>query len=53
MCLIAERSVAAYYRSGGAQGIAVYDLQPDGTLRGVWTLGAGAHTGTETLIPAK
>ena len=53
VCLVAERSVAAYYRSGGAQGIAVYDLQPDGTLRGVWTLGANARTGTETLFPAK
>ena len=53
VCVIAERSVAAVYRSGNAQGIAVYDLQPDGTLRGVWTLGANPRTGTETLTPAK
>ena len=52
-CVIAERSVAAVYRSGNAQGIAVYDLQPDGSLHGVWTLGGSARTGTEILTPVR
>ena len=36
-----------------ASGMAVYDLQPDGALRGVWMLGDGTKSGTETLTPAK
>ena len=45
--------LGATYRSGNATGMAVYDLQPDGVLRGVWTLADGAKSGTETLTPAK
>jgi len=52
-CLVGERSFAATYRSGNESGMAVYDLQPDGTLRGVWSLGDNRRTGTENLIPAK
>ena len=53
VCLVGERSFGATYRSGNASGMAVYDLQPDGSLRGVWILGEGAKSGTETLTPAK
>ncbi len=51
VCLVATGAVGAVYRSGNASGLAVYDLQPDGSLRGVWTL--GEKTGTEILTPAK
>src|SRR5436190_17760318 len=53
VCLIGERVLGVTYRSGNATGMAVYDLQPDGVLRGVWTLADGAKSGTETLTPAK
>lgn len=33
----------------GRPGIAAYEVQSDGTLRGTWTTGGGL--GTETLIP--
>lgn len=33
----------------GLPGIAAYEVDPDGTLRGVWTTGGGL--GTETLTP--
>lgn len=51
VCLVATHAFGAVYQSGGAGGLAVYDLEADGTLRGVWSL--GGKTGTETLTPAK
>ena len=32
-------------------GLAVYSVQSDGTLKGVWTLDGSELVGTETLIP--
>ncbi len=52
ICMISGNSFAASYRSGDTFGLLIYQLQPDGTLTGVWTLGANS-TGTETLIPAR
>jgi hypothetical protein len=34
-------------------GLVVYGLQPDGTLKGVWTLADQPGDGTEILTPAK
>ena len=50
-CIISGQSVNAIYQSGSGSGTANYQLQPDGTLTGVWTMGAG--NGTEVLIPAR
>lgn len=33
-------------------GVAVYAVQPDGSLRGTWTQGGGGGMGTETLTPS-
>jgi hypothetical protein len=39
---------------GGEGGEATYTRQPDGTLRGTWSLnGEGGGGGTETLTPSK
>ena len=51
VCLMTAHALGVVYQSGNASGLAVYDLQPDGSLRGVWTL--SDQTGSETLIPAK
>jgi hypothetical protein len=37
------------YAVNGSPGVAAYDVQADGTLRGAWSVGAGI--GTEVLTP--
>ena len=52
ICMMNGDAFAASYSSGSSYGLLIYRLQPDGTLTGVWTLGANS-TGTETLIPMR
>jgi len=52
LCMLNGDAFAASYTSGNSNGLLIYKLQGDGTLRGVWVLNDGG-TGTETLIPAK
>lgn len=50
----ANGRLKVHYRSalGGEGGEATYTRQPDGTLRGTWSLnGEGGGGGTETLTP--
>jgi hypothetical protein len=44
---------AASYRAGNATGLAVYEIQRDGTLAGTWTIAGQNGSGRETLIPAR
>jgi hypothetical protein len=51
ICMLANKAFAAYYRLGKDTGLAVYELLPDGTLKGYWTIADTEGVGTETLIP--
>jgi hypothetical protein len=50
-CVISGQSLSAIYQGGDSNGTANYQLQPDSSLQGTWTMGAG--NGTETLIPVR
>ena len=52
-CMLAGGSLAAAYKMGGDVGLVLYNLQPDGTLKGVWTIADKSGAGTETLTPFK
>jgi hypothetical protein len=47
--LIQGGVLALSFTIGGRPGIAAFEVQEDGTLRGSWTTGGGI--GTETLTP--
>jgi hypothetical protein len=53
ICMLANKAFAAAYKLGDGYGLAVYELQPDGTLKGVWTMADQAGVGTEILTPVK
>ncbi len=50
-CMLANRAFAAHYRLGDQWGLVVYELQPDGSLKGYWTLSDKNGVGTEILTP--
>ena len=51
VCMLADKAFAAYYRLGNDHGLVVYQLLPDGTLKGFWTIVDREGVGTETLTP--
>jgi hypothetical protein len=53
ICMLANKAFAAYYRMGDGDGLVVYEVQPDGVLKGYWTITDKDGAGTETLTPAK
>jgi hypothetical protein len=53
ICMLANKSFAAAYQLGKDVGLVVYELQPDGTLKGYWTVADQPGAGTETLTPTK
>ena len=53
ICMLAGRSFAAAYVLNKSFGLVLYELQGDGSLKGVWTIADQPGAGTETLIPAK
>src|SRR5579872_6412277 len=53
ICMLADKAFAAYYRLGKGDGLVVYEVQPDGVLKGYWTITDEDGAGTETLTPAK
>jgi hypothetical protein len=53
ICMLANKSLAAAYQLGSVFGLVLYELQPDGTLKGVWTIADKSGAGTETLTPSK
>ncbi len=52
-CLLTGNALGASYQLGDAPGLAVYQLQPDGTLIGQWTTIGAPGVGSETLSPSK
>ena len=53
ICMLAGKSFAAAYSMGKDVGLVVYELQPDGALKGYWTIADKSGSGTETLTPVK
>jgi len=53
ICMVAGRSFAASYKMNGTVGLVVYEMQADGSMKGVWTIADQPGTGTEVLTPAK
>ena len=52
ICMVSGDAFAASYRSGDFYGLLIYQMQADGSLTGVWTVGANS-SGTETLTPIR
>lgn len=52
-CLLTGNAFGAAYQLGDSPGLAVYQLQPDGTLKGQWTTIGSSGVGSETLSPSK
>jgi len=52
-CLLTGNAFGASYQLGDTPGLAVYQLQPDGTLIGQWTTIGAPGVGSETLSPSK
>jgi hypothetical protein len=53
ICMVAAQSLAASYALGDKIGLVLYQLQPDGSLKGSWTIVDQPGAGSETLTPAK
>jgi len=53
ICMLANKSFAAAYQMGKDVGLVLYDLWPDGSLKGYWTIADEPGSGTEILTPAR
>jgi len=53
ICMLANKAFAASYVLDGKVGLVVYEVQPDSTLKGVWTIADTEGAGTEVLTPVK
>jgi hypothetical protein len=53
ICMLSHKALAATYRMGDTYGLVIYELQPDGVLKGVWTVADEKGAGTEILTPDK
>ena len=51
VCMLANKAFAASYRLGDDNGLVIYELHPDGSLHGWWTIVDKQGVGTETLTP--
>jgi hypothetical protein len=53
LCMLSNKTLAAFYKLGDTFGLVIYDLQPNGTLVGKWTIADKQGIGTEVLTSAK
>lgn len=53
ICMVTGKAVAAGYSMSGRIGLVLYELQPDGSLNGVWTVADQPGSGTEILTPIR
>ena len=53
ICMMTGSALAASYALGGKVGLVLCQLQPDGSLKGVWTVADQPGAGTEILTPAR
>jgi len=52
-CMLSGSALAAAYKLNDSVGLVLYELQSDGSLKGIWTIADKSGAGTETLTPAK
>jgi hypothetical protein len=53
LCMRNGSAFAASYALGDSIGLVVYQIKPDGTLEGLWTIAGQDGVGTEVLTPTK
>lgn len=53
LCMLANKALAAFYKLGDDFGLVVYELQPDGSLKGSWSIADKDGVGQEVLTPRK
>jgi hypothetical protein len=51
--MLSNKTLAAFYKLGSTYGSVLYDLHPNGTLVGKWTIADKQGLGTEILTPAR
>ena len=50
-CMLAGEALAAAYKLNESVGLVLYELQDDGSLKGIWTIADKSGAGTEVLTP--
>jgi hypothetical protein len=53
ICMLAGKVLGASYVLGGKVGLVLYQVEADGSLKGIWTLADQPGAGRETLTPAR
>ena len=53
ICMRNNTTFAAGYALGGVVGLVIYEVMPDGSMQGVWTVADRTGVGTENLIPSQ
>jgi hypothetical protein len=51
ICMKNQNAFAAAYVLGNATGLVIYEILPNGTLEGIWTISGQNGSGTERLTP--
>jgi hypothetical protein len=51
ICMVNQNAFAAGYVLGDVVGLVIYEIMPDGSMHGTWTIADSPGVGTETLIP--
>jgi hypothetical protein len=51
ICMRSGNSFSAAYQLGDHVGLVIYEIQPDGSMRGTWTVADSPGVGTEVLTP--
>jgi hypothetical protein len=53
ICMRNRNAFSAAYRYQNLVGLVIYQVMPDGTLNGIWTIAGQPGSGTEVLTPAR
>jgi hypothetical protein len=51
ICMVNQNAFAAGYVLGDVVGLVIYEIMPDGSMHGTWTVADSPGVGTETLTP--
>lgn len=53
ICMRNNNAFSASYQLGRTIGLVIYEMQPDGSMRGLWTIADQNGIGREVLTPIK
>ena len=53
ICMRNGTSFSEAYRLGNVVGLVIYEIKPDGSLEGLWTVADSSGVGSEVLTPAR